>query len=46
MIGQRPVATNLRYFYEFGVENRMQGHAGFFNVAIPLGAHSAGEHGK
>lgn len=46
MIGQRPVATNLRYFYEFGVENRMQGHAGFFNIAIPLGGHSAGEHGK
>ncbi len=46
MIGQRPVATNLRYFYEFGVENRMQGHAGFLNVAVPLGGHSAGGHGK
>jgi hypothetical protein len=45
-IGQLPVATNLRYFYEFGVENRMQGHAGFFNVAIPLGGQSPGEHAE
>jgi hypothetical protein len=46
MIGQRPVATNLRYFYEFSVENRMQGHAGFLNIALPLGGHSAEEQGK
>ena len=38
-IGQTPVVTNLRYFYEFDVENRLQGHAGFFNIAIPLGGH-------
>lgn len=46
MIGQRPVATNLRYFYEFGVENRMQGHAGFFNIAIPLGGQSPAQHAE
>ena len=39
MVGQTPVVTNLRYFYEFGVENRLQGHAGFVNAAIPLGGH-------
>jgi hypothetical protein len=39
MVGQTPVATNVRYFYEFGVENRLQGHAGFLNAAIPLGGH-------
>ena len=44
-IGEQVVATNLRYFYEFGVENRMQGHAGFLNIALPLGGHSAEEQG-
>jgi hypothetical protein len=39
MVGQTPVATNVRYFYEFGVENRLQGHAGLLNAAIPLGGH-------
>lgn len=42
-IGQTPVVTNLRYFYEFGVENRLQGSAGYLNVAIPLSGHSAEE---
>jgi hypothetical protein len=36
-IGELPVALNLRYFYEFGVENRLEGHAGFLNIAFPLG---------
>jgi hypothetical protein len=40
-IGQLPVATNLRYFYEFGVDNRLKGHAGLLNFAVPLGGHSA-----
>jgi hypothetical protein len=40
-VGNRPVVTNLRYFYEFSVENRMQGQAGFLNFAVPLGALSA-----
>jgi hypothetical protein len=43
MVGQVPVVTNLRYFYEFGVENRLQGHAGFLNVVIPLGGQSPGQ---
>lgn len=38
-VGKTPVVTNLRYFYEFNVENRMQGHVGFFNVAVPFGGH-------
>jgi len=45
MIGQTAVITNLRYFYEFGVENRLQGHAGFLNVVVPLGGQApAGQH--
>jgi hypothetical protein len=39
MVGRTPVATNVRYFYEFGVEKRLQGHAGFLNATIPLGGH-------
>ena len=42
-IGNTPVATNLRYFYEFGVENRLQGQAGFLNVAVPIGGHPPGQ---
>ncbi len=38
-IGHTPVVTNFRYFYEFDVENRLHGHAGFFNIVIPLGGH-------
>jgi hypothetical protein len=37
-VGHRPVVTNLRYFYEFGVENRLEGQAGFLNFFVPLGA--------
>jgi hypothetical protein len=37
-VGNRPVVTNLRYFYEFGVENRLVGQAAFLNIAVPLGA--------
>jgi hypothetical protein len=45
MVGHTPVVTNLRYFYEFGVENRLEGHAGFVNVLIPLGGQApAGQH--
>jgi hypothetical protein len=45
LVGHTPVVTNLRYFYEFGVENRLQGHAGFLNVAVPLGGQApAGQH--
>lgn len=42
MVGSKPVATNLRYFYEFGVENRLEGQAGFLNLAVPLGGHPPG----
>lgn len=41
-VGNRPVVTNLRYFYEFGVENRLVGQAAFLNIAVPLGALPAG----
>lgn len=37
-VGNRPVVTNLRYFYEFAVENRLEGQAGFLNFVVPLGA--------
>lgn len=35
-VGKTPVITNVRYFHEFGVENRMKGDAGFLTFAIPL----------
>ena len=41
-VGNRPVVTNLRYFQEFGVENRLKGQAGFLNFVVPLGALPAG----
>ena len=42
-VGQRPVVTNLRYFHEFNVENRLKGQAGFLNFVVPLGALPAGQ---
>jgi hypothetical protein len=42
LVGNRPVSTNLRFFYEFGAENRMEGQAGYLNFAVPLGALPAG----
>jgi hypothetical protein len=45
-VGHRPVAMNLRYFYEFGVENRLQGQAGFLNFVMPLGALPAAHGGE
>lgn len=44
-VGNRPVVTNLRYFQEFDVENRLEGQAGFLNFVVPLGALPAG-HGE
>jgi hypothetical protein len=41
-VGNRPVVTNLRFFQEFGVENRLEGQAGFLNFVVPLGALPAG----
>jgi len=43
LLGTTPVVTNLRYFYEFDVENRLQGHAGFLNVMVPLGGQAGGQ---
>lgn len=43
-VGNTPVVTNLRYFYEFGVENRLTGSAGFLNIAVPIGGHSTEKH--
>jgi hypothetical protein len=34
--GQLPIATNVRYYHEFDVENRLEGDGFFLNVAIPL----------
>jgi len=36
-LGQVPVLTNLKYFREFDVENRLQGDSGYVTVTIPLG---------
>ena len=36
MAGKIPIATNLRYFHEFDVQNRVGGDAGFLVVTMPL----------
>jgi hypothetical protein len=36
MAGQTPIATNLRYFHEFDVENRLAGDAFFLVVTVPV----------
>jgi len=36
MCGKIPVSTELKYFREFDVENRLTGDAGFLNVTVPL----------
>jgi len=46
LVGQRPVAMNLRYFHEFGAEKRLEGQAGYLNFAIPIGALPAGHAGQ
>lgn len=35
-IGKLPVSTRLKVYREFDVQNRMEGTAGFFTVAVPL----------
>lgn len=35
-LGKIPVATNLKYFREFDVENRLQGDVGYFVLTMPL----------
>ena len=36
MCGKTPISTELKYFREFNVENRLTGDAGFLNITIPL----------
>ena len=36
MLGPIPVAASLRYFHEFNVENRLEGHAGWLTISVPL----------
>jgi hypothetical protein len=36
LCGKIPVSTELKYFHEFDVENRLTGDAGFLNVTLPL----------
>ena len=38
MCGKIPISTELKYFHEFDVENRLTGDNGFLNVTIPLSA--------
>ena len=38
MCGKIPISTELKYFREFDVENRLTGDDGFLNVTIPLSA--------
>ena len=38
MCGKTPISTELKYFREFDVENRLTGDAGFLNVTVPLSA--------
>lgn len=35
-IGQLPVATSLRWYHEFDVENRLEGDAVYFQATMPL----------
>jgi hypothetical protein len=36
LCGKIPVSTEVKYFHEFDVENRLQGDAGFVTVSLPL----------
>jgi hypothetical protein len=35
-LGKIPVSTNLKYFHEFEVENRLEGDAGYLTITMPL----------
>jgi hypothetical protein len=43
LVGKTPVVTSFRYFHEFGAKNRLEGDAGFINLAVPLGGQTAHE---
>ncbi len=36
LCGKIPVSTEVKYFHEFDVENRLQGDAGLVTVSLPL----------
>ena len=36
--GKIPVSTEVKYFHEFDVENRLTGDSGFLTVSLPLSA--------
>jgi hypothetical protein len=36
MCGKTPISTELKYFREFAVENRLTGDGGVLNLTIPL----------
>ena len=42
-IGKTPVSTRLKVYREFAVQNRMEGTAGFFTVAVPLAIDSSSQ---
>lgn len=35
-IGEVPISTRIKYFHEFGVENRARGDAVFLSISMPL----------
>jgi hypothetical protein len=38
MVGKIPIATSVKVYREFDVQNRLEGTAGWFSVTIPLAA--------
>jgi hypothetical protein len=36
-VGKLPISTRIKVYREFDVQNRMEGTAGFFTVALPIG---------
>jgi hypothetical protein len=36
LCGKIPISTELKFFHEFDVENRVEGNAGMFTVSMPL----------
>ena len=41
MAGHTPIATRVKVFREFDVENRLEGTSAFFTLAIPLSSGAA-----
>jgi hypothetical protein len=36
VVGQLPISTRIKLYREFDVQNRIEGTAGFFTMALPL----------